>query len=354
MPGEGSSRDGMSEIDASDVPPVHVEVEPDTMPARIPSVRRAFESLDSIDLREVFARKAVVMKVPPRFLKGAYCAALRMAMIEVRHGRLDRNVERQLRGWKLFFLVPRLLLHRQARGGLISKNKLRERFVAFAEGRWMELWRECITNEENAREIRSRRGRTHMSDSLGKRVTRAQSLAFMVELSAARTALEGAPCAPGDEFTLRALQDERRRQREVRTPLPLPEDVVNFRPEEAPNLDRDFFLMTLRKARKGAAGGPSGMTAEHLRVLLHNENDSNLLHEMAVDVVKGEIPGPIADDSAPKARRESERNRGRRHLPTACGEDFGPRTEQPPRSNQKLYWNCTTWRFNRRIDQKLR
>ena len=263
--GEGSSRDGMSEIDASDVPPVHVEVEPDSMPTRVPAVRRAFESVDSIDLREVFARKAVVMKVPPRFLKGAYCAALRMAMIEVRHGRLDRIVERQLR---------------------------RERFVAFAKGRWMELWRECITNEEKTREIRSRRGRTQ-SDSLGKRGTRAQCLAFMGELSTARIALEGAPCAPGDEFTLRALQDERRRPREARTPLT--EDVANFRPEEAPNLDRDFFLMTLRKARKGAAGGPSGMTAEHLRVLLHNENDSNLLHEMAVDVVRGEIPGPVAE-----------------------------------------------------------
>ena len=70
--GEGSSRDGVSEIDAHDVPPpVQVEDEPDTMPARIPAVRRALESLDSIDLREVFARKAVIMKVPPRFLKGA-------------------------------------------------------------------------------------------------------------------------------------------------------------------------------------------------------------------------------------------------------------------------------------------
>ena len=83
----------------------------------------------------------------------------------------------------------------------------------------MELWRECITNEENATEIR---GRTHRSDFMGKRGTRAQSLAFM----GARTALEGAPCAPGDEFTLRAMQDERRRPREVRTPLP--EDDVNF------------------------------------------------------------------------------------------------------------------------------
>ena len=43
---EGSSRDGTPEIDASDVRPVHVEDEFDTMPARIPAVRRALWSLD--------------------------------------------------------------------------------------------------------------------------------------------------------------------------------------------------------------------------------------------------------------------------------------------------------------------
>ena len=51
------------------------------------------------------------------------------------------------------------------------------------------------------------------------------------------------------------------------------------------------------------------MTAEHFRVLLHNENDSNLLHEMAVDgegrntraSCRGHEVG--ADDSPPKARR---------------------------------------------------
>ena len=37
---QGSSIDGMSEVDASDVPP-HVEDKFDTMPARIPAVRRA-------------------------------------------------------------------------------------------------------------------------------------------------------------------------------------------------------------------------------------------------------------------------------------------------------------------------
>ena len=50
--GEGSSRDGMSEIDASDVPPVHVEVEPDSMPTRIPAERRAFERERERDLND--------------------------------------------------------------------------------------------------------------------------------------------------------------------------------------------------------------------------------------------------------------------------------------------------------------
>ena len=34
------------------------------------------------------------------------------------------------------------------------------------------------------------------------------------------------------------------------------------------HLDDDKFQHNLRTSRRGAAGGPSGMTAEHLRVLL--------------------------------------------------------------------------------------
>ena len=85
-------------------------------------------------------------------------------MIEVRHGRLDRNEEKTVARVEALFSRPEAVVAQRSQRGLISKNKLR----AFAEGRWMELWRECVTNEENAREIRSRRGRTHPSDSLGK------------------------------------------------------------------------------------------------------------------------------------------------------------------------------------------
>ena len=37
------------------------------------------------------------------------------------------------------------------------------------------------------------------------------------------------------------------------------------------------------------------MTAEHLRVLLHNERDSDLLFEMALDLVRANIPPEILD-----------------------------------------------------------
>ena len=37
------------------------------------------------------------------------------------------------------------------------------------------------------------------------------------------------------------------------------------------------------------------MTAEHLRVLLHNERDSDLLFERALDLVRANIPLEILD-----------------------------------------------------------
>ena len=52
---------------------------------------------------------------------------------------------RQGRGWKLFMMLPRMLLHRQPRGGLVSRDKLVRRFewsglieanLRFASGSW--------------------------------------------------------------------------------------------------------------------------------------------------------------------------------------------------------------------------
>ena len=76
-----------------------------------------------------------VMKNIPRFLKRPFRNVLQAALEEVTAAERCR----QERGWKLFLLLPRLLLHRFPRGGLISREKLVGRFQLFAQGRWTEL-----------------------------------------------------------------------------------------------------------------------------------------------------------------------------------------------------------------------
>ena len=88
-------------------------------------------------------------------------------------------------------------------------------------------------------------------------------------------ALEGASLAPGNQETLNMLRDESRRPPRLRDPLP--EELLNFVPEDSFQLDEDKFCRNLRSARRGAAGGPSGMTTEHLRPLLDDVRGMRLL-----------------------------------------------------------------------------
>ena len=46
------------------------------------------------------------------------------------------NPTRITRGWKLFTLLPRLLLTKLPRGGKVPKNKLLQRVQKFASGQW--------------------------------------------------------------------------------------------------------------------------------------------------------------------------------------------------------------------------
>ena len=172
------------------------------------------------------------MKTVPYFLRGPFRTVLRIALRQIQS--IDM-VERK-RGWKLFLLAHRMLLHRPPRGCLISKEKLASRFSKFARGEWMDLV------------------------NMGARC--AVQLVQLGELSSARQALEGAELAPGNELTLYELHNLARRQDVLRDPIP--EDIMNMAPHEF-ELDEMFFLRTLRSSRKGAAGGPSGMANEHLR-----------------------------------------------------------------------------------------
>ena len=65
-------------------------------------------------------------------------------------------------------------------------------------------------------------------------------------------------------------------------------------PEEPFQLDAEEFLLCLRKARRGAAAGPSGMTSDHLFPVLENEGDSDLFVRVASLLASGNVPPAIA------------------------------------------------------------
>ena len=80
------------------------------------AVRTALAWLDHVNLVQVFQRRAFVMKSVPKFLIGAFCIALRTALQEAVLGGDEGDDIRQMRGWKLLLLLPRMLLSTPPRG----------------------------------------------------------------------------------------------------------------------------------------------------------------------------------------------------------------------------------------------
>ena len=90
--------------------------EPEIVEARPTSaeVRGAFRFLDEVNSQHEFAHRGCVMKNIPKFLRGPFRSALRLALREFTESEEDHT--RSNRGWKLLLLLPRMLLHRPPRG----------------------------------------------------------------------------------------------------------------------------------------------------------------------------------------------------------------------------------------------
>ena len=135
------------------------------------SMATGFESLDMVDLERVFEVRALVMKSVPGFMKGAFRGAMKISLEEIKKGQLASNV------WKLFMLLPRMLLCRPPRGGLVPRKRLEERLGAFNVGDWVNLIEfslECGMQGAVAQSRKRRRGR---QNDVENRAARALHLA---------------------------------------------------------------------------------------------------------------------------------------------------------------------------------
>ncbi|CAE7442537.1 unnamed protein product [Symbiodinium sp. CCMP2592] len=247
--------------------------------------QRGLASLDDISLRDEMRKRVFTLQTVPVKIRGAARTAMRAGLQLAAD---QASPEQELRGWKLFVLAPRMLLYREPGVTRLTPDELHRRVTLFQQGAWLQLLRDAALAAGAGR-----RRHTTVPDTEATRAARATALVHLGELSAAGRALVAAPLAPGNEETFAELQDPARRP--SRPYAPMPAHILDFRPEGNSQLPAHVLCTALRTARRGSAPGPSGMTNEHLRVLLDDEEDSALLHTAAERVVQGRAPPAVIE-----------------------------------------------------------
>ena len=101
---EGARHHMTSEIESDPAP---LDVNPNRV------LREAMSSLDEVDGMVLLRRRAVVMRSPPRFMRGAYKSVLRFTL-QASAAKATGDEQQHCRAWKLFLLAPRILLFRRA------------------------------------------------------------------------------------------------------------------------------------------------------------------------------------------------------------------------------------------------
>ena len=165
-------------------------------------------------------------------------------------------------------------------------------FEAISRGEFNVLLMSSEACDEKAAVSHRRRHRTGGLD-LERRDLRAETPIQMGELSSARQALERADLAKGDRRTLGLLTDMNRRPDRLRDPLP--EELTAYEPMAMFDLDEQLFARNLRSSRRGAAGGPSGMTTEHFRPLLDDARGMQLFTALGSRLATALVPQVAVD-----------------------------------------------------------
>ena len=172
-------------------------------------VRRGFVQLDELDLRSELRRRVLTLQGVPHKVRGSLRCALRTGL---RAALESADQADACRGWKLFFLAPRMLLYRSAGQALGDAAELEQRCVHFQQGEWLHLLREATG-------MRPEQGRGLPAAGDQAKAAKATRLVQLGELSAAARALTAEPLAPGTAETLAELRDPERRPPDIQVPL---------------------------------------------------------------------------------------------------------------------------------------
>ena len=221
-----------------------------------------------------------------------FSALLSNGKFRSRHGGLT-EVQRDpssAEGWKLFLLAPRMLLHRGRGETRVPRAELDKRVGLLAAGQCRDLL-DGAAEAAAGSDVPGPSRANAADDDAQRRAERAAALAHLGELSAASAALTAMPMAPASLETLAALRDPERRP--PTRQVPLPPDFRSSHSRDPLALNSQGLLRNVRSGRRGAAAGPSGCTAEHLRVLADDEASADLLLRAAERLANADVPADV-------------------------------------------------------------
>ena len=207
---------------------------------RVPNPRpqqvtpESWEQLDQVNIEELFLLRVPMLKSCPRGrLRFRFLIALR----ERHRAMMANDWVAEERAWKLFGLVPVMLLHRPRHTGSVGRDELAKRADDFGRGKWTELI-ECARG--NVQDHCCSSADVVKDDA--RRGEAAQSRVRRGQVSRARHELTGPPLAPKTEATLADLRAKRPQEQQ----RAIPSEVVDYVPGSPLQLDAISFTKCLR------------------------------------------------------------------------------------------------------------
>ena len=210
-------------------------------------------------------------------MRGALKAALTAGLTEVQ--RDPSSAE----GWKLFLLAPRMLLYRGRGETRVPRAEPDKRVALLAAGQCRDLLDAAAKAAAGSDVPGPSRATQRTTMRSGARRERRRSPTW--GSSAASAALTAMPMAPASLEPLAAGAAAANTPGAAAAGLPLQPPARPL----ALNLQR--FLRNVRSGRRGA--GPSGCTAERLRVLADDEASADLLLRAAERLANADVPADV-------------------------------------------------------------
>ena len=243
--------------------------------------QRCWQQLEHISLETIFRQDVVTVQDVPRWFR----ANLRRAFgVALRQWRQCGSSE----SWKLFLLIPQMLLRPTQARGQEGKAIYAQRMAAFDAGQWGELLAEAASESDRPRGRKIDR-RANSEELIQEQVQRKIEKG---ELSRARLQLESRGLAPGTPATLAQLRNEDLRPRTLTAPLP--DGLQEFEPRSQVRLSSRAVMAALRSAGRGSARDLAGMRFEHLRVLLEDDDSWDQFVALAEAFAQARVPEDIA------------------------------------------------------------